>query len=727
MLSAVFPSTENLIENGSFEADNLEEANKVRHGRNGLWKYYKSITAWERDAGKRLELQRNNEGEHLGAADGAQHIELDSNRSSAISQTILTVPGETYVLKFAHKARHGTNAADNILGIQIADGGNLLLLNETIDEAPSDWTYYTYTFTAVDSQTKLILADLGISNRRGTFVDDVSVQALVDLDVDSNNDGTIDPDNYGTDDPIEEEAPGKILLQGNALEEVQIQVGETAFAMSQQGQFRLSTTPDSTELLRIWDSEDRTTELEIDENGLISTWYDGDSIPSSIWVEALGTGDVDLELSFNAWDPDLLAYVAVGNADVVKLSLAKVSISDVIKDEGNQQNGATETDFTFTVDIGKKFNTAQTIKYYVHMGDGKGFGAETADFNFTAANPQMGTLTIPANTQTATVTVKVKQDTTRENDEEFYVILGERRADESPKSFNNPVGRGIIRSDDLPTDASWNDWKEDDHGTDPTKTTIAGHWLKGHDGNGNITYRTPSGYPWRYSPHNSGMYSMNSEGRYLKTKTNTHTAFTMTIEWRALDEKAVSPWKQADAVKNKSPKPEDHQHYSNSGVYIFDRYEVQVIDPSTFTPKITMGDMVVDEKKDNGAVVTPKSRLLPGNLYGLDPVANQLAIDFKNCAKDRGNGWNKMEIEFHPIKTDNNNDKQAATITVKLNGHTVVTGNIVDTAGKILRGTGSRGTDALKYPELRTGSIFLQSHWGSQVEYRKPEITVSDN
>lgn len=155
MLSAVVPSNENLLENGSFEDDNLEEINKVKHGKNGLWKYFRNgITDWGLETKGSVEIQRNY---HSDGAEGAQHVELDSNRSVAISQTIDTVAGHNYVLRLAHKKRPGTNAANNKLGIHVESIENSepseTLLNKTITDSPDDWTYYTYTFTATTDKT----------------------------------------------------------------------------------------------------------------------------------------------------------------------------------------------------------------------------------------------------------------------------------------------------------------------------------------------------------------------------------------------------------------------------------------------------------------------------------------------------------------------------------------------------------------------------------------------
>ena len=76
-----------------------------------------------------------------------------------------------------------------------------------------------------------------------------------------------------------------------------------------------------------------------------------------------------------------------------------------------------------------------------------------------------------------------------------------------------------------------------------------------------------------------------------------------------------------------------------------------------------------------------------------------------------------MEVEFVPGTIDPANIKKligAASLRVTLNGHVVYNSTIP------ANGTGSRvARDALV-----RGCVFLQSHWGSQVEYKDPVIVV---
>ena len=204
--------SDNLIQNGSFEQ--IVTPNP--------WNYIHAIPEWTLESGPNFELQKNL---LQTSADGSQYLELDAHPlpgSTAVSQTVDTVAGVTYELRFAFARRPGTAVGENALDVDIEDvgSGTALSLLHYSDPGTSGWTYHEATFTATGARTLLRFADAGtLSNTLGTFLDDVSIirAPLIDLDVDSNNDGTIDPNNHanGTDDPIEKDAPGIIIEVNN--------------------------------------------------------------------------------------------------------------------------------------------------------------------------------------------------------------------------------------------------------------------------------------------------------------------------------------------------------------------------------------------------------------------------------------------------------------------------------------------------------------------------------
>ncbi|MCY2952182.1 MAG: FG-GAP-like repeat-containing protein [Planctomycetota bacterium] len=109
-----------------------------------------------------------------------------------------------------------------------------------------------------------------------------------------------------------------------------------------------------------------------------------------------------------------------------------LSINDVSKVEGS--NGST-TDFVFTVTLSEPMITPVTVQYATEDGSAK------AGVDYTAAS---GTLTIPANQTTATLTVKVNGDTDNEADKTFNLVL----SNSNDAALLDGIGVGTIRNDD---------------------------------------------------------------------------------------------------------------------------------------------------------------------------------------------------------------------------------------------------------------------------------------
>lgn len=101
------------------------------------------------------------------------------------------------------------------------------------------------------------------------------------------------------------------------------------------------------------------------------------------------------------------------------------------------------------------------------------------------------------------------------------------------------------------------------------------------------------------------------------------------------------------------------------------------------------------------------------------------------------NTWNTEVIEFDPGVIDATDAKKLSTpawLKVILNGE-IVYRSALSLGGPIqyldrprpaginITGTGSRANfDDPGLPPLVSGAIFLQSHWGSQVEFRNPVL-----
>jgi len=148
--------------------------------------------------------------------EGDQYAEMDSSWTGSgipphgepsnvkISQEIITVPGEEYALSFYYSPRPYRNSEDQIIEVFIGgtlydtisgDGGN-----NTI------WTFYNYTFTAINDITKIEFIEQGTPNSYGSLLDFISLkcqESCTEMDDDCDGydddcDGEIDEDYIST-------------------------------------------------------------------------------------------------------------------------------------------------------------------------------------------------------------------------------------------------------------------------------------------------------------------------------------------------------------------------------------------------------------------------------------------------------------------------------------------------------------------------------------------------
>jgi len=363
---------------------------------------------------------------------------------------------------------------------------------------------------------------------------------------------------------------------------------------------------------------------------------------------------------------------------------------------------------TFTVTRYTNLTQAVTIGYTTVAGT----ATAGQDYVAPAAN---STLQFDIGQTVKTVTVEIKEDADKENDEEFFLVLKTTDFQVMPDGTTEPgrrtpFGRGIIRNDDFPNGYvdAWAGWGVDVRTSlDPKSNYENGTWMRGWDGN-TPTYFTPTGTPW--------VHSMIDEGPYLKTNA-TYGAFRFTVDWRIADVgQAARPMFPTGMYRGE----QNAEHFGNSGVYIYDRYEVQI--NSTVVP---FGQAVPSQAPSD------KTQLTPGWAYKVPPPTPEDAP--VNFSQPPGT-WNRMEIEFHPATIVQGVITQAAKlkvyfVTTNQNGMEMrwatfggVNGwDLVD-AGKALRATGGKNNDPRKYPPLDVGNLFLQSHWGSLVEFKNPVI-----
>jgi Domain of Unknown Function (DUF1080)/Circularly permutated YpsA SLOG family len=275
----------------------------------------------------------------------------------------------------------------------------------------------------------------------------------------------------------------------------------------------------------------------------------------------------------------------------------------------------------------------------------------------------------------------------------------------SPVAPGPPAGADPVVSD------WWAAWEQVPTGQPRGKThPETPDWAASPDGTTKTTPARPKGAPFA-----------SEEGPYYRTKRQ-WTAFRLTLQYRTMDRQPITP--------RPPPFPHTNQDWSDSGVYIFDRYEVQILDPSKFDSSadpaggVLLGGEIRDDPRVRGGgrmVPNNRNQQVPGGLCGVDIPGGR----YINRANRTGE-WNNLEIEFRPpvlTPTDPKVIMKAARIRTVLNGHVVFDGKITAPGGQPLNGTGvMRHTPA----PAAWGPIYLQSHWGSQVEFRAPQVEEID-
>jgi len=110
------------------------------------------------------------------AADGDQYLELESGYGRAIEQTLNTIPGAPYTIRFAYAPNPGVSDTDDTLNL-LWDG----VLLASLDGADTnggvlDWVYYEFTTQAASTASVIRFED-GVSGvlHKGPLLDNVSV------------------------------------------------------------------------------------------------------------------------------------------------------------------------------------------------------------------------------------------------------------------------------------------------------------------------------------------------------------------------------------------------------------------------------------------------------------------------------------------------------------------------------------------------------------------------
>jgi hypothetical protein len=161
--TAAPPPLKNVVVNGSFERPFV--AARSTHP-------FPAIPGWRLAFGPDIEIQNHVVGD---PARGRQFVELDSDASSGIWQKVPTTPGRLYRLQVYFSPRPGTSAAENILVVHWRRYVIGTISANGLGLRNTHWTMYAFKVRAIRTSTRIELADGGISDSIGTFVDGVSL------------------------------------------------------------------------------------------------------------------------------------------------------------------------------------------------------------------------------------------------------------------------------------------------------------------------------------------------------------------------------------------------------------------------------------------------------------------------------------------------------------------------------------------------------------------------
>ena len=157
------PHLRNVMVNGGFERPRVTP--RSTHP-------FPAIPGWRLAFGPDIEIQNHAAGDPFG---GRQFVELDSDASSGIWQKVPTKPGRLYRLQVYFSPRPGTSAAENILVVHWRRFVIGTISANGIGLRNTSWRMYAFKVRAIRTSTRIELADGGISDSVGTYVDAVSL------------------------------------------------------------------------------------------------------------------------------------------------------------------------------------------------------------------------------------------------------------------------------------------------------------------------------------------------------------------------------------------------------------------------------------------------------------------------------------------------------------------------------------------------------------------------
>ncbi|MCV2351798.1 DUF642 domain-containing protein [Paucibacter sp. Y2R2-4] len=161
----------NLVKNGSFEARAMPDGGWAMPDNSNSWYW---LPDWK-ILGTSVELRNNVFGK---AFDGSNYLELEGAANAAITQTLDTVVGQWYELTFAYSNRTGLAVDSNGIGWAIGGLSGSAPVLEFNNTGGNVWHDFSVRWQANSSQTLLSLSAEGISDSRGSSIDNIAVSAV---------------------------------------------------------------------------------------------------------------------------------------------------------------------------------------------------------------------------------------------------------------------------------------------------------------------------------------------------------------------------------------------------------------------------------------------------------------------------------------------------------------------------------------------------------------------
>jgi hypothetical protein len=165
-LSVTSMARANLITNPGFELPNIGS---------GTFSILASIPGWTAFGLSGIEIQDHVAGSPF---EGGQHVELDSNANSGMSQIIATTPGTAYDLSVAYSPRPGVAASSNGVQIFWDSVPVATLLASGIGLPDTAWTVHHFLVTATGTSSSLQFLAVGTSDSLGGYLDAVGLVAV---------------------------------------------------------------------------------------------------------------------------------------------------------------------------------------------------------------------------------------------------------------------------------------------------------------------------------------------------------------------------------------------------------------------------------------------------------------------------------------------------------------------------------------------------------------------